>query len=312
MRHAPCWERLFAFVLVLALDSLGFAGELEGYRFLTTSVRTGDTEIFFVDPYLGDAVNLTRSPKSEDRYPCFSPDGTRVAFISDRDGSANLYVMSADGRGVRQLTHVTSPSVCYMPSWAGDRIYFGLAGEKAMMASIGPDGTGLRTIAEGRDPSISPDAKTIVFTQADGSGWCVFACDSEGRNMRQLTHGANKMGAVMPCWSPDGRRIAYVDQVGDALEVFACDADGGNATQLTRLGKISTPPAWSPDGRYISFRVTDEAYWRDPKRMARTYAEKKGDKRPVWVMGADGSNPHVVEVLRYQCAMDGSRAVWEP
>ena len=82
---------------------------------LVTSVRTGDTEIFAVDPDTGDARNLTRSPKSEDRYPCWSPDGKRVAFVSDRNGTANLYVMDADGENVKCI--VETKSVCYMPSW---------------------------------------------------------------------------------------------------------------------------------------------------------------------------------------------------
>lgn len=164
--------------LTLTISTTAFSGELAGHRFLMTSVRTGDTEIFLVDPYMGDAVNLTRSPKSEERYPC---------------------------------------------------------------------------------------------------------------------------------WSPDGKQIVYADQVGDALEQFICDADGKNVRQLTRLGRISCPAAWSPDGKWISFRSTDEAFWRDKELMEKTYKEKRGDKRPVWVVRADGSNPHILEALRYQCAIDGSR-----
>jgi TolB protein len=90
------------------------------------------------------------------------------------------------------------------------------------------------------------------------------------------------------------------------------DADGANRRRLTYLNKIATPAAWSPDGRWISFRLTDERYWSDPERMKRTYAEKPADKRPVWVVHPDGSAAHVVECLRFQCAIDGSRAAWRP
>jgi len=297
---------------LLALSTISYGSELAGHKILITSVRTGDTEVFVVDPDAGDAQNLSRSPKSEDRYPCWSPDGKKVAFTSDRDGTYNLYVMDADGGNVRQITHETSPTVCYMPSWSGDKIVFGLHGAKPYMASISPDGSNLRTLGEGHDPCIAPDGKTIAFTETDGKGWCVFACDADGRNRRQLTFGTNKMGAVYPYWSPDGKEIVYANQVGDSLEQFVCDADGKNVRQLTHLGKISCPAAWSPDGKWISLRVTDNAFWRDPRLMAQTYAEKRGDKRPVWVIGADGSNPHVIEVLRYQCAIDGSRASWKP
>src|SRR5262245_42386469 len=101
---------------------------LAGHKLLVTMVRTGDTEIFLADPVTGDLTNLTRSPKSEERYPCWSPDGKRIAFISDRDGPPNLYVMDADGTNVRRLTKTRA--VCYMPSWAGDRIVLGLHGDK--------------------------------------------------------------------------------------------------------------------------------------------------------------------------------------
>ena len=291
------------------------AAELAGYKLLTTSVRTGDTEIFVVDPDMGDAQNLTRSPTSEERYPCWSPDGSRVTFTSNRDGTYNLYVMDADGKNVRQLTHEKTPSVCYMPSWSGDgnQIVFGLdRGGKGLMASLAPDGSSFRIIAEGRDPCISPDGKTIAFTQRVRKGFCVFAVDAYGKNVRQLTTHENEIGAVLPTWSPDGKNILYADQVGDALEIFVCDADGKNVKQLTSLGKISASAAWSPDMKWISFRVTDTAYWRSEEEKEKAYRDKRADKRPVWVMRADGSNPHVIEVLHYQCAIDGSRAAWKP
>ncbi|HKD35373.1 MAG TPA: hypothetical protein VKB78_01190, partial [Pirellulales bacterium] len=137
--------RLLAFLILSLSVVVGRAGELAGQKLLVTSVRTGDTEVFVVDPETGDALNLTRSPKSEDRYPCWSPDGNRVAFTSNRDGPYNLYVMNADGTGAKRL--VTNKAVCYMPSWqrtaAGEKIVFGMHGKKPEMASINSDGSGL-------------------------------------------------------------------------------------------------------------------------------------------------------------------------
>ena len=94
------------------------AADLAGHQLLITSVRTGDTEIFIADPTTGDLFNVSRSPKSEDRYPCWSPDGKQICFMSDREGTTNLWVCNADGSKVRRLNR--TPDVCYMPSWQKD------------------------------------------------------------------------------------------------------------------------------------------------------------------------------------------------
>jgi TolB protein len=309
-------NRLFLFVLAAALGlaQAGPAGELAGHKLLLTSVRTGDTEVFIVDPDTGDAFNVTRSPASEDRYPCWSPDGKRIAFTSDRNHSTNLYVVKADGSGLRRM--VISPAVCYMPSWQrtpqGERIVFGMHGDRPEMASVRPDGSGLRTLGVGHDPCLSPDGRLIAYTGEAPGGVTVFLMDHDGRNKRQLVPGASKPGAVFPNWSPDGRQIVYSWPVAEALELFIITADGAANRQLTRTGGICTPAAWSPDGKWISYRFTDEAYWRNKERMMKVYSEKPADKRPVWVIRPDGSEPHVIECLRFQCAIDGSRAAWHP
>jgi TolB protein len=296
------------------LTAQAFATDLAAYRLLVTSVRTGDTEVFVVNPGTGDAQNVTRSPTSEDRYPCWSPDGRRIAFVSDRAGGANLFVADADGSNVRQITHTTA--VCYMPSWqstaSGERIVFGMHADRPQMASINPEGADLTILGDGHDPTLSPDGKRICYTGEVSGGVTVFVMDVDGSHKRRVVKGTSGVGATFPNWSPDSRQIVYSFPVGEALELFVIDADGDHIRQLTKLNHIATPAAWSPDDKWISFRLTDERYWSNPERMKKIYAEKPGDKRPVWVVRPDGSDPHVVEALRYQCAMDGSRASWKP
>ncbi len=290
------------------------AGELAGEKLLLTSVRTGDTEIFIVDPDTGDGFNVSRSPQSEDRYPCWSPNGKRIAFTSDRNQRTNLYVVGADGRGLTRI--VDSPAVCYMPSWQrtakGDRIVFGMHGDKSEMASVRPDGSQLRMLGAGHDPCLSPDGKTIAYTGEVPGGVSVFLMDYEGGSKRQIVPGASTPGAVFPNWSRDSKYLVYSWPSGEALELFVIGVDGSGNRQLTRSGGICTPSAWSPDGKWISYRFTDEAYWRNKERMVKFYTEKPADKRPVWVVRPDGTDAHLIECLRFQCAMDGSRASWKP
>ncbi len=311
-----------AWIKSLSLLLLAFAvglpaADLSGYTLLVTSVRTSDTEVFIADPTTGDMFNVTRAPKSEERYPCWSPDGKRIAFISDRSGTPNLYLANADGTNVQRL--VDSPSVCYMPSWQktpdGERIIFGMHGDKPEMASIRTDGSDLQMLGEGHDPTISPDGKRICFTgHPPEGGVTVYVMDWNGENKQRVVSGMSKVGATFPYWSPDGKQIVYSFPVGDALELFIINADGTDERQLTKFGggTICTPAAWSPDGKWISFRQTDERYWSNPERMKLIYATKPADKRPVWVIRPNGEDATLIEPLHYQMAIDGSRASWKP
>jgi TolB protein len=295
----------------------GRAGDLSGHKLLVTLVRTGDTEVFVVDPDTGDLTNLTRSPGTEDRYPCWSPDGNRVAFTRDRGDFKDLLVMDADGSG--QQVIVSGDFTCYMPSWqttpAGERIVFGLHGNRPEMASVRPDGSGLTVLGDGHDPTLSPDGKLVCYTgHPPEGGVTVYVMNADGSGTRRVVPETSRVGATFPNWSPDGSEIVYSFPVGGALELFAVRADGSAPPRLTRFGgtSVATPAAWSPDGKWVSFRKTDERYWSRPDRMARVYAEKPADKRPVWVVRPDGTDAHAVEALRFQCAIDGSRAAWKP
>ena len=301
---------------LIAAVPTAHSADLSGHKLLVTSVRTGDTEVFVADPTTGDLFNVSRSPKSEDRYPCWSPDGKQICFMSDRESTTNLWIANADGSKVRRLNR--TPAVCYMPSWQktprGERIVFGKHGDKPEMSSIKPDGTGEEILGEGHDPTLSPDGKLITYTGHEGGGVTVFAMNHDGTNKRQVVREISKVGATFPNWSPDGRQIIYSFPVGDALELFVINLDGTGQRELTKFRgtSVCTPSAWSPDGKWISFRRTDERYWSNRERMLKIYSEKPADKRPVWVIRPDGTDATLIEPLHYQMAIDGSRASWKP
>ena len=180
------------------------------------------------------------------------------------------------------------------------------------MCEIDAEGGPPRIIGEGRDPHVAPDGRLIAFTKYLSNGYAVFLFETESGQVRQITSHSNEIGAVTPTFSPDGNTIIYSDTVNGALELFSVSIESGDIRQLTELGKFATCAAWSPNMQWVSFRLTDEAFWIHADRMKLAYAEKRPEKRPVWVMRADGSNPHPLEALRYQCGIDGSRAVWDP
>jgi TolB protein len=297
-------------ILLLLLSNNLFA-QLENTQFLITSVRTGNTEIFLINPVTGDAFNITKAPNSEERYPEWHPNGKQVIFTSNReDGKTyNYYIANLDGSNLKKISDLPKGSVAYWASFTSDGkwIYFN-EGNSSRIYRVKPDGTQQEGVTDGRDANISPDGKKLVFTQKGKKDWGVWTMDSNGENRKQIIAIESEIGGIAPVWSPDGKRVAFSMQVGETAEIFSCNTDGSNLKQLTEIQQISSSPAYSPNGKFITFRVTNEAYWRDTKKMKQVYDEKAGDKRPVWVMNVDGSNARIVEVLHYQCAMDGSRA----
>jgi TolB protein len=262
---------------------------------LVTSSRTGNTEIFLINWLWGDARNLTRH-KAEDTFPAWSHDGKKIAFISDRDGRPNVYVMDADGKRAKQLSKETGEKDhCYCPTWSHDG--------KKIAYCRNRDGKGVDTLvvdADGSkdptsirdnawDPAWSPNGKKIAFTTLTDKGFKVCVMDPDGGNVKEFATNDNVSGGVYPCWSPDGKKIAYGDLAGDAIEVHVCDADGGNIKKLTSLGGSNTGAAWSPDGKTIAFGHSD------------------GTNSTMYFMDADGSNPREVPTLK-----DSGRPAWRP
>lgn len=317
LNHDAMKNSLRCLALIFLTASVLVSADLTGHKLLVTSVRTGDTEVFIADPVTGDLFNVSRSPKSEDRYPCWSPDAKHICFMSDREGTTNLWISNADGSKVRRLNR--SPSVCYMPSWnktpAGERIVFGMHSNKPEMASIKPDGTELRMFGEGHDPTLSPDGKLICYTgHPPEGGVTVYVMNWDGSEKRRIVASASKVGATFPNWSPDSKQLVYSFPVQEELELFIINLNGTGQRQLTTFGgtSVCTPSAWSPDGKFISFRRTDERYWSNPERILKVYSEKPADKRPVWIIEPNGNHPTLLEPLRFQMAIDGSRAAWKP
>lgn len=315
-------KKLFKTVAVAALlifegTAIAQTASSNAYNLLTISTRSGNAEIFIVDPFNGDAKNVSNSPTAYERYPCWSNDGKKITFNSDKDGTQNLYIMDSDGKNIKQLTFEKAPAVTGMQSWPkdGSFIYFGIFGKgPAQMCRIKPDGTDFKFITTGVDPNISPDGSTVVYADdiPGGGGHVVYTMKADGTNKKQITNVKNDLYGVHPVWSPDGKTIAFGQKVGEGIEIFTCKPDGSDLKQITKLGKVSTSPAFSQDMKYISFRVCEEPFWTNSEKMKKTYSEKDPSLRPVWIIGADGTDPHLLEPLKYNVMVDGSRLPWKP
>jgi len=120
-----------------------------------------------------------------------------IAFVSDRDGTEQIYLANEDGSAVTRL------STGAAPAWSrgGQRLAFESARE---IYVINVDGSGLRRVARGWSPAWSPDGRMLVFSH----GSTIEVLDVDGSNHRPL-HDDGGYGSFDPAWSPDGRRIAF-------------------------------------------------------------------------------------------------------
>lgn len=155
------------------------------------------------------ATRLTVGRKLADNMsPAYSPDGRRVAFLSDRSGRAQIYVMDADGANQRALVPADGSSTgqSYVPDWApdGQRIAFSrdiAGGRQILVHDVGSGrATAVTSVGRNEDASWAPDSRHLVF-KSDRSGMTqLWVLDLESSRIRQLT---NMSGAArMPAWSP--------------------------------------------------------------------------------------------------------------
>ena len=243
--------------------------------------------------------NLTRHPAS-DVYPTWSPDGSRIAFRTGRDGNDEIYVMNADGSDPANLTN--DPGSDGNPSWSPDGSRIAFRSERDGNFDVyvmNADGTDLVRLTNnpGYDGSASwsPDGQKIAFATYRDDKADIYVMEADGSDPVNLT---NDWGFDdLPVWSPDGTRIAFQSYRDGNYEIYVMNADGSNLVNLTNHLASDTTPSWSPDGTRIAFRSQRDGH------------------REVYVMNADGSNlvnltNHPAEDATPVWSPDGSRLVF--
>ena len=168
---------------------------------LTMSEQNG-SDIYVVSG--GGSRRLT-STWGIDVDPSWSPDGSRLVFVSDRMGSPQLFVMNASGAGERRLT--TRGRYNVTPAWSpvGDRIAFSRMEQGRFdIYTILPDGSDERRLTFGagnkEHPRWSPDGRFLVFSSDLGGKKALYVMRSDGGGLRRLSGGGGN--CIHPAWSP--------------------------------------------------------------------------------------------------------------
>jgi TolB protein len=186
---------------------LGAKYSADGSSFIASRTVGRESDIVLFNSDGAVLRGLTRANGAIDVSPDWSPDQSKVVFVSNRGGGPQIYVMDANGGNTQRVSFVTS-TYCTSPDWAprGDKIAFVcLAEGRNQLFVANSDGTQplqLTTYGSNEDPSWSPDGRYIVFATTFGQGrtYNLAIVRLDGSNMRQLTYF--KSDALDPAWGP--------------------------------------------------------------------------------------------------------------
>ena len=224
-------------------------------------------------------IQLTNDP-ADDVQPCFSPDGSKIAFASSRAGNWDLYLMDIDGKNVEQLTS----GICQdlHPTFSPD-------GTRLAYCSLTHSGQWeiwllnlttreKKSLGLGLFPSWCPrrDVERIAFQRARQRGgrwfsvWTVDLIDGEPRRNTEVAVSSNS-AVVCPTWSPDGMQLAFStilqpetqnEQALPQQELWIVNSDGSGRQRIAE-GITNLTPFWAVNHRifFISDRGGKENIW---------------------------------------------------
>jgi tricorn protease len=225
----------------------------------------------------GAATQLTRDP-ADDSRPAFSPDGKWIAFNSTRAGSAQVFVMPAQGGAAEQRTFHSEGST--LDGWYPDGTAFLTRGSRDHAHR--PAGRFLKQPAfqrgaelvlfddYGSDGDLSHDGAALLFTREDTSWFRkgyhgsqasqVWRFDVASARFTEVLH--DELGFRTPLWKPDGSGFYYVGQQDGTFDLWECDRDGNARKQLTKFDDDAVMmPCIARDGSVIVFRQLFD-FWR--------------------------------------------------
>jgi TolB protein len=218
---------------------------------------------------------------------------TQIAFVSNRSGTKEIYVMDYDGTNPHRVS--ANGTIAIAPKWSpvDDRIAYTAwrPGPQITIISASGDRHTFQqpTGVANHVPAWSPDGKSIVYSSRRDDDTEIYVADADGKNARRLT--TSRGIDTSPVFNPaTGRRIAFVSDRSGTPQIYTMSSDGTDVQRLTEEGGDAENPSYSPDGRMIAFA------WQKPEtgnfdifiydttsqKFVQVTANAGNNERPVW------------------------------
>jgi TolB protein len=190
---------------------------------------------------------------------------TRIAFISDRGGHKEVFVVDYDGNGPRPVTR--NGTINLSPDWSPDGstlTYVSYKGGDPDLYTVDLAGSKERLLIGGKGvqgaPAYSPDGSLVAYGNTEGGQSEIYVSDLSGRNRRRVARSSGIN--TSPTWSPDARRLAFTSDRSGTPQVYVMEADGTGLRRMTFEGKWNDQADWSPKGDRLVYASRRDGLFR--------------------------------------------------